>query len=195
MLVRAANMAAVPRLSVRRVCHWGIWKGMRKRKIKPPSCCIQSSSGARNKRQSKDNNRRRLIWVTHIWIISTGFPRRDAAAINSSALTCDGFLNESIISWLSYRIQREHAEGRLEADSGRMKGLFTHEIKHHISQNASGTASPHCFATESLDEPHCNDFFCPPLLLPPVNSCYCPETSPQKCGPWNIFRANENRYT
>lgn len=193
MLVHAANMAAVPRLSVQRICHWGIWKGMRKRKIKPPSCYIQLSSGARNKWQLKDNNRLRLIWVMHVWIISTGFPLRHAAAINSKALTCNGFLNESIISWLSYRIQWEHAEGHLEAVSGRMKSLFTHEIKHHISQNASGTALLTVLPLKAWMSPTVMISSAPPL--PPVNSCYCPETSPQKCGPWNIFRANENRYT
>lgn len=205
MLVHAANMAAVPCLSVHHICHWGIWKGMRKRKIKLTlykNCLF----GALDKRQSKDNNRRQLISIGRIPIIYTGFLLRDASAINSKAFMCNIFLNESIISWLSYKsqIQWEHAVGHLEAVSGRMKGLFTREITHRIIHQSyprmqvALLTSLFCHWKAWISPP-------PPTSLTIMISSWPPSPlwtaaivrrpSPQKCGPWTIFRANENWYT
>ena len=85
----------------------------------------------------------------------------------------------------------------------RADGLFTREITHQTIRQAdpsgtSGTAQLTGLPLKAWMSPHCNDFYWgPPLPSPPLhmNSCYCPETSPQKCGPCTIFTANENGYT
>lgn len=38
-------------------------------------------------------------------------------------------------------------------------------ITSHIRSSGTYIGSPLCFATESLDEPHCNDFSCSPCIL------------------------------
>lgn len=149
---------------------------------------------------AKDNNRQPPeSYITELF--RRGFLPTDAAAINSRALTCNIFLNERIIGWLSYkkpkpvrtccgpfgssfRVDKKfvctlnHASRRIyPAEKVAPLGPSVLPLKAWMSPAIMISSAP------------------PPSLLLPVNSCYCLETPLQKCGAWTVFRAIENGYT